>query len=241
MCAQAHPRRVGRKDQAGCGQCPSNLHGNAGSQQLGQPKQPWGEPWGLHGLQQVAAPARSLLSWQRAIPLFCGTEGRTGRCWEGWGDRELQVQLCVDVFLHSTQESLPQYISFSLHFSLWRRPIWMHLLNKSLFLPRLLSALTVLNMKSLSWNTGTSGLQQKKKSIQIIEFRKFRDQRWGYRTDWLGWRNNKTYDPAFLISLATGVPKSELGIYKCHETTHTKKIIQKYFNVVWLETPFSEI
>lgn len=44
----------------------------------------------------------------------------------------------------------------------------MHLLNKSLFLPRLLSALTVPNMKSPYWNTGASGLQQKKKKSKPL-------------------------------------------------------------------------
>lgn len=29
--------------------CPPNLHGNEGSHQLGQPKQPWRVSWGLHG------------------------------------------------------------------------------------------------------------------------------------------------------------------------------------------------
>lgn len=40
MCTRAHPRRAGRKDQAGCGCCPPNLHGNEGSHQLGQPSSP---------------------------------------------------------------------------------------------------------------------------------------------------------------------------------------------------------
>lgn len=88
MCAQAHPRRVGRKDQAGCGLLQSSTAHPISMAMRGltswvSPSSPGGCPGVSMGLQQAAAPARSPLSWQKAIPLFCGTEGRMGRCWEG--------------------------------------------------------------------------------------------------------------------------------------------------------------
>lgn len=50
------------------------------------------------------------LSWQKAIPVFCRTEGGMGRCREGWGDREVQaVRDCRNPPLH--QVGLPWKLS----------------------------------------------------------------------------------------------------------------------------------
>lgn len=230
MCTQAHPGRVGRKDQAGCGHCPPNLHGNQGSHQLGQPKQPWRVSRGVRGCSR----------WQpQPGPCWAGREpfprsvGQRGPWWGAGGDQGSCRFSSVQRVFCTPQRKHCHNKFHSVVILVYGRDSFEHIHKTNVS-----SVLTVLNSKSPNCNTGTSGLQQKIKQNQITEFREFWDQRWGYRTDWLGWSNNKTYDPAILTSLATWVPKSELEIYKYHKTT--QNLIQKYFNDAWSEIPFSE-
>lgn len=126
MFAQDHPRRAGRRVQAEHrltqATAAPELRDNEGFHRLPSaqtaPEGALGSRWVCGRWQpqlgpRCPDPARSQvcgLSWQKAIPAFCRTEGGMGRCREGWGDREVQaVRDCRNPPLH--QVGLPWKLS----------------------------------------------------------------------------------------------------------------------------------